>query len=208
MLRLPRIYPITNVELSGISHTGQVRSLVEAGCRFVQIREKSRSGREIFNAVTESVAIANEAGVHVIVNDRVDVAIAARAHGIHLGQDDLPPQEARRLLGDEAIIGYSTHSVEQAIDAVNLPIDYIAIGPIFATATKDRPDPIVGLENLRKVREAIGEFPLVAIGGINISNLRDVLTAGADSAAVIRGIFTQGKSAGDRFREFEQAANV
>ena len=208
MLKLPKIYPITNVELSGRSHTDQVRALADAGCRFVQIREKSRTSREIFDAVVESVSLAQGIGMKVILNDRVDIAIAARAHGVHLGQDDLSPAEARKLLGDDAIIGYSTHSVEQAIDAAKLPIDYLAIGPIFATTTKENPDPIVGLDGIRRVRDVIGGLPLVAIGGIDISSVGNVLAAGADSAAVISDLFTPGTALGDRFRALEKATSV
>lgn len=208
MLNLPKIYPITNVELSGLSHPDQVRSLADAGCRFGQIREKSGSSREIFDAVVESLSIANSFGMKLILNDRVDIAIAARVHGVHLGQDDLPPTEARKLLGDDAIIGYSTHSVEQAIAAAQLPIDYLAIGPVFATTSKENPDPVVGLDGIRMVRDAIGDFPLVAIGGINVSNLAAVLAAGADSAAIISDLFAPETNISGRFRALEEAANV
>ena len=208
MPNLPKIYPITNVELSGLSHADQVRTLADAGCRFVQIREKSASSRETFDAVLDSVSIAKERGMKIIVNDRVDIAIAAYAHGVHLGQDDLPPLEARKLLGDGAIIGYSTHSVEQSIEASRMPIDYLAIGPIFATATKKDTDPVVGLEGLRRVRDAIGDFPLVAIGGIDITNVRSVLAAGADSTAIISDLFAPGTRLVERFRALEAAASV
>ncbi len=208
MLKLPKIYPITNVELSGLSHAAQVQVLADAGCKLVQIRDKLGSSREIFDAVVESVAIANAVGMKVILNDRVDIAIAARAHGVHLGQDDLPPAEARRLLGNDAIVGFSTHSVEQAIDAVKLPVDYIAIGPIFATTTKEDPDPVVGLDGLRRVRDAIGDFPLVAIGGIHVTNLRDVLPSGADSVAIISDLFAPGTNLADRFMALAAAVTV
>lgn len=208
MLKFPKIYPITNVELSGLSHADQVRSLAEAGCRFVQIREKSGSSREIFDAVADSVSIADALGMKIILNDRVDIAIASCAHGIHLGQDDLPATEARKLLGNDAIIGYSTHSVEQAIAATKLPIDYVAIGPIFTTTTKENPDPVVGLGGLRRVRDAIGDFPLVAIGGIDLTKVSDVLAAGANSVAIISDLFRPGANLGDRFRDLEKAASV
>jgi len=208
LLQLPKIYPITNVELSGISHAAQVRALADAGCRFVQIREKDSSSREFFESVAEALSIAKSVGMKVIVNDRVDIAIATKAHGVHLGQDDLPPAEARKLLGDEAVIGYSTHSVEQAVGAARLPIDYLAIGPIFATTTKVDPDPIVGLDGLRRVRDASGDLPLVAIGGIDITNLRDVLDAGADSIAIISGLFQPGLTLAESFAALNAVANV
>jgi thiamine-phosphate pyrophosphorylase len=208
LLELPKIYPITNVELSGLSHAEQVRNLADAGCRFIQIREKSASSREMFDAVVDSLSIARERGMKIIVNDRVDIAIAARAQGVHLGQDDLPPQEARKLLGDGAIIGYSTHSVEQALEAASLPVDYLAIGPIFATTTKQDPDPVVGLDGIKRVRDAIGDFPLAAIGGIDITNVHSVLAAGADSAAIISDLFAPGVSLGGRFQSLMAAADV
>lgn len=208
MLQLPKIYPITNVELAGMPHGAQVQALADAGCKFVQIREKALSSREFFDAVVGALKVARPFGMKIIVNDRVDIAIATRSHGVHLGQDDLPPTEARKLLGDEAVIGYSTHSVEQAIEAARLPIDYLAIGPIFATATKVDPDPVVGLDGLRRVRDASGDLPLVAIGGIDVTNLREVLDAGADSIAIISGLFRPGLTLGETFGALNAAANV
>ena len=124
----------------------------------------------------------------MIINDRVDVALAIGAHGVHLGQDDLPPEAARELLGAPAIVGYSTHNVDQALEAVKLPIDYLAIGPIFPTTSKPDTFPVIGLKGLRAVRRAIGDFPLVAIGGITHANARDAIEAGADSVAVISAL--------------------
>ena len=119
------------------------------------------------------IARAND--VKIIINDRVDIALALKADGVHLGQDDLPPAEARKILGEKAIIGFSTHNFEQALQAVKLPINYLAIGPVFATQTKENPDKTIGLESVEKVREAIGDFPLVAIGGISQENFYEVL---------------------------------
>lgn len=208
MLKLPNVYPITNVELAGMPHAAQIRELAEAGCRFVQIREKSASSRAFYEEVLLSLQISKEYGMKVIVNDRVDITIAAKAHGVHLGQDDLPPAEARKLLGDDAIIGYSTHSVQQAIEAARQPIDYLAIGPIFSTKTKENPDPVVGLEGVRQVREAIGDLPLVAIGGIGLKNIAEVISSGADSAAIISGLFSPGQSLAERFQVFNEASTL
>ena len=116
------------------------------------------------------------------------MALAIGAHGVHLGQDDLPPEAARKLLGAAAILGYSTHNVDQALEAVKLPIDYLAIGPIFPTTSKPDTFPVIGLKGLRAVRRAIGDFPLVAIGGITHANARDAIEAGADSVAVISAL--------------------
>jgi thiamine-phosphate pyrophosphorylase len=104
---------------------------------------------------------------------------------VHLGQDDMPPAAARALLGDGAVVGFSTHGAEQASEASGLPVDYVAIGPVFNTSSKERPDPLVGLEGVRRVRAAIGSVPLVAIGGVTAETARAVLEAGADSVAVI-----------------------
>jgi thiamine-phosphate pyrophosphorylase len=156
----------------------------------VQVREKRASALEFYEQATAALAIAAERGVHLIINDRVDIALATGATGVHLGQDDLPPEAARRLLGEDAVIGYSTHSVAQALEAARMPIDYLAIGPVFTTSTKENPDPVVGLEGLRSVKAAIGSLPLVAIGGIKPANTAEVLAAGADSVAMISGLWT------------------
>ena len=186
--KLPRVYPLTDVRLSGLSHAEQVQLLSQGGASLIQLREKQMPALEFYEEAKAALAIAD--GVKLIVNDRVDIALAAGAHGVHLGQDDIPPDAARRLLGPEAIIGYSTHTVEQASAALNLPIDYIAIGPIFQTATKTDTSPVLGLEGLRAVRQAIGKFPLVAIGGITRANASEVIRAGADSIAVISALLS------------------
>jgi thiamine-phosphate pyrophosphorylase len=189
-LILPRIYALTDVRLSGFSHGQQVELLSAGGATLIQLREKSLPPREFYEQSKEAVDVARRRGVQLIVNDRVDVALAVGAHGVHLGQDDMPPDAARRLLGSEAVIGYSTHNIEQAIAATNLPIDYVAIGPIFATTSKSDTAPVLGLDGLRTVRQAIGAFPLVAIGGISHANAREVIEAGADSVAVISALLS------------------
>jgi len=186
--RLPRVYPLTDVQLSGLSHAEQVRLLSLGGATLVQLREKQMAGLQFYEQARAAVAVASASGVTLIINDRVDVALAVRAHGVHLGQDDMPPEAARRLLGDKAVIGYSTHNVEQAKKALTLPIDYIAIGPIFTTSSKTNPSPTLGLEGLRAVREAVGNAQLVAIGGISHSTAHAVIEAGADSVAVISAL--------------------
>jgi thiamine-phosphate pyrophosphorylase len=187
-MQLPRIYPLTDIQLTGLSHAEQVELLSFGGATLVQLREKHLPVREFYDQARKAVAVAAWRGVRLIINDRVDVALAVGAHGVHLGQDDMPPEAARDLLGPEAVIGYSTHNIEQAIAATKLSIDYLAIGPIFATTTKSDTDPVLGLEGLRAVRDAIGEFPLVAIGGITHGNARGVIEAGADSVAVISAL--------------------
>ena len=182
---LPKLYPITDRRISGLSHAGQVARLCEGGARLVQLREKHLSPREFYAEALEALRVAREFGARLIVNDRADVALAAGADGVHLGQDDLPPEAARALLGEGALIGFSTHGVGQAIEGARPAVDYVAIGPVFATSSKERPDPVVGLEGVRRVREAVGRFPVVAIGGITPESARPVLEAGADSVAVI-----------------------
>lgn len=190
-LNLPKLYPITDIRLSGVSHAEQVQRFAAAGATFVQLREKHLSPRDFYEEAAEAIRVARRCGVRLIINDRADIALAARADGVHLGQDDLWPDAARRVLGEDAIIGCSTHSVRQALEAARLSVNYIAIGPIFATLSKENPDPVVGLDGLRQVRaELRGDVPLVAIGGINRTNAADVIKAGADAVAVISTLFT------------------
>lgn len=184
-LVLPRVYPITDRKLSGLSHAEQVKALIEGGATFIQLREKELPGRDFFEDAKNALDIVRSANAKLLINDRVDLAIALGADGVHLGQNDLPPEEARKLLGDKAIIGFSTHNQKQALDALSMPIDYLAIGPVFATSTKSDPDPVVGLEGIRLAKDIVARLPLVAIGGITEQTLRDVFSAGADSAAMI-----------------------
>jgi len=187
-LSLPRIYPLTDVQISGLSHAEQVIRLSEGGATLIQVREKNAPASEFFIEAQKAVVIARQRGVRLVINDRVDIALALRADGVHLGQDDLPPEAARDLLGPEAVIGFSTHSVEQASQAVRFRIDYLAIGPIFPTTSKTNSEPPVGLEKLREVRRAVGNLPIVGIGGITYENARSVIEAGADSVAVISAL--------------------
>ena len=206
--RLPRVYALTDVQLSGHSHAEQVELLNLGGASLIQLREKRMPALEFYEQAKAAVAIAERSGVQLIINDRVDVAIAVGARGVHLGQDDLPPVAARRLLGDRAIVGYSTHNVEQALEAITLPIDYLAIGPIFQTTTKTDTSPVLGLEGLRAVRTAIGKFPLVAIGGITHANARDAIEAGADSVAVISALLSDANRITDMTRSLIQTLST
>jgi thiamine-phosphate pyrophosphorylase len=138
--------------------------------------------------------------VKIIINDRVDIALALKADGVHLGQEDLGPDAARRILGPDAIIGFSTHNLEQARLAAQMPIDYVAIGPIFGTSTKQSSNPSVGLEGLRRVRQTLTSIPLVAIGGITLENIASVLKAGADVAAIASDIWKPGMAASNRIK--------
>ena len=173
-----------------MSHAAQVEKFIEGGATFVQLREKYASPQDFYESAKEAMHVARERNVKIIINDRIDIALALKADGVHLGQEDLPPEHARKILGEKAIIGFSTHNVQQALDAIKLPIDYLAVGPVFTTRTKENPDKIVGIEIIKRVRQAIGDFPLVAIGGITAENFYSVLNAGANSAAIISDLLS------------------
>src|SRR5918998_960246 len=154
-LSLPKLYPITDARLSGLSHAEQVRRLAAGGATLVQLREKHADPRDFQRAAAEAASVARALGVVLVVNDRADIALACGADGLHLGQDDLDPAAARRVVGDDLLIGYSTHNVEQAVAAARLPVDYVAVGPVFGTITKENPDPTVGLDGVARVRAAL-----------------------------------------------------
>lgn len=183
-----RLYPVTDVRLSRLSHAEQVAKLSEGGANLIQLREKHLSPREFYDDAVEAMRVARSRGVRIIINDRVDLAMAVKADGVHLGQDDFPLQAARRLLGESAIIGLSSHNVDQAVQASLMDIDYIAVGPIFGTSTKDNPDPVVGLTGLGEIHQAVLKTPIVAIGGITSDNAPQVIKAGANAVAVISAL--------------------
>jgi len=182
---LPKLYAITDRRLSGLSHGAQIARLAAGGATLIQLREKHLSSREFYDAAEEALRIARRLGVQLIINDRVDIALALGADGIHLGQSDLPPEVARLVLGRQAIIGVSVHNEEQAQNALSFPVDYVAAGPVFTTDSKENPDPVLGLSGLRGIRRILGKRPLVAIGGINQANALAVLKSGVDTVAVL-----------------------
>lgn len=198
-MSFPRLYALTDASAPG-SHVEQVREYADAGVRIIQVRDKLASSRTLHETVVAALEITRPRGVRLIVNDRVDVALAAGADGVHVGQDDLPAGSAREILGPLAIIGISTHSLAQAAAAASLPVDYVAIGPVFATTTKANPDPVIGLEGLKAVRAAV-TTPLVAIGGITLERAPAVFAAGADSVAVVSDL-RAGASVGERVRAY------
>jgi thiamine-phosphate pyrophosphorylase len=203
---LPKVYPITDSSISGLAPAEQVRRLTEGGARFIQFREKDASGHDFYRDALAALDAARESGAKLIVNDRVDIALTIGADGVHLGQDDLPPESARAILGQNAIIGFSTHNLEQVRAAAKLPIDYIAIGPIFPTTSKVDPDDVVGLEMLSRCRREVPHLPIVAIGGINAANIVEVLAAGADSAAVISSLLSAPDRIAERFHKLKSLA--
>lgn len=184
-LDLPKVYPITDTHLSGLSHAEQVARLIEGGASLIQLRDKHAAPREFYREAAAALQVARTHNARLIINDRVDIALALKADGVHLGQTDLPVEVARSLLGKDAIIGFSTHNTQQAQLATSMPVDYIAFGPVFPTSTKQNPDPVAGLVALREVRAITRSLPLVAIGGITFANLLKAVDAGADSLAVI-----------------------
>lgn len=204
--QLPRIYPITDTRLSGLTHAEQVARLALGGATLVQLREKNLTPREFYEQVVAARDAAGRAGIQLIINDRVDIALAIGADGVHLGQDDIPPQMARAVLGPEAIIGFSTHSIKQLAAAADLPVDYVAYGPIFPTGTKADPEPSVGVAGLRQARIAAGERPLVAIGGIGAASVEAVLKSGASSVAMIGALVAEPDEIEARFARLSAMA--
>ena len=200
--QLPKIYPITDVSITGLSHLEQVKRLIEGGAELIQLREKFASPGEFYQSAKEVMDFVRGSEVRIIINDRIDIALAVAAAGVHLGQEDLSPVQARKLLGQNAIIGFSTHNVSQVVEAIDLPISYAAIGPIFETKTKENPDLVVGLEGLKKVRQSIGNFPLVAIGGIDSAAAQSVLENGADSVAVISAVLKPVERISENLKHF------
>lgn len=199
-MSFPRLYALTDASATG-SHVDQVCEFVRAGVGLIQIRDKQASGRELYEMVVASLEFTRPAGAKLIVNDRVDVALAAGADGAHVGQEDLPADTVREILGPAAIVGVSTHSALQASAAAVLPVDYVAFGPIFATTTKVNPDPVVGIEGLAAIRSIVAALPLVAIGGITIENAAAVYASGADSIAVVSDL-RKGSSVEARVRAY------
>lgn len=181
MTSLPLLYAIADAAFG--NPIILARELFDGGARLVQIRNKNSSARELFDQVVAIVKFA-PLDSRVIVNDRADIALLSGAGGVHLGQTDLPPQQIRRVLSSNQILGYSTHNLRQAISSELLPVDYIAAGPVFPTSTKTNADPVIGLDGLREICSRASR-PVVAIGGITMENARDVFACGAASVAVI-----------------------
>jgi len=207
-MRLPRLYPILDTESlarRGVAPETAAAAWIDGGAGILQIRHKGHWSRAFFASALEVARLCREAGVVCIVDDRADFALLLDA-GLHVGQDDLPPRDARRLIGADKVLGFSSHNVDQLCAAGGEPVDYVALGPVFATASKQHPDPVVGVEEVRRCR-ALLEKPLVGIGGITRDNARSVIAAGADSVAVIADLFPEpctAKSLRERMEEWQQ----
>ena len=201
-ITLPKLYAITDRRLSGISHLEQVKRLVDGGAKLIQLREKDLLPGEWIDDARRSLQYCRIHGVTLIVNDRVDLALVIDADGVHLGQTDIPVEAARRLLDADSIIGLSTHTLAQASLAITQRVDYIAFGPVFPTSTKVDTDPVVGLELLSDICRIAGSIPVVAIGGINRTNVDSVISAGAASVAVISDLISDPSNIAAHTREF------
>jgi len=204
-MKLPRVYPILDtesLEARGIPLETAAAAFLEAGAGILQIRHKSHWSRAHFAAAQAVSRLCREHGADLVINDRADFAMLLHA-GLHVGQDDLSPRDARKLIGSDSILGFSSHNLGQLCAAGGEPVDYVALGPIFSTASKRQPDPVVGVAELRRCR-ALVDKPLVAIGGITLDNAREVLEAGADSLAIIAGLLPPAPSAQSLRQRMEQ----
>lgn len=195
MIRLPRLYAVADGAFG--DPVRLAAELLDGGATLIQVRDKAASARRLLDEVDEVLSRAPR-DAHVIVNDRPDVARLTGAAGSHVGQNDLRPALARIVLSDGQWLGCSTHDLSQAIEADRAPVDYIAVGPIFPTSTKENAAPIVGLDRLREICSIV-QKPIVAIGGITIDTVQEVFNCGAASVAVIGDLLKHG-SVADRTR--------
>jgi thiamine-phosphate pyrophosphorylase len=161
---------------------------VEGGVTAVQIRGKNIEGGELFTLASAAASLLEPPGIPLIINDRADVARAVGAAGVHLGREDLPLAAARKILGPDAVIGLSVNTIDEAREAERLGADYVGLGPVFATTTKDTPLPVLGPEGVARIKATIS-LPIVAIGGLNAANVAAIMQAGADGAAVISAVW-------------------
>ncbi len=185
-MQLKSFYPILDTG-RGIDPVAAAERILEGGARLLQFRHKGFFSKDVFEQARQIAALCRSVDAMFVVNDRADIARLLDA-GLHLGQDDLSPADARRVLGEGSFIGFSTHNEAQLRAAAE--VEYVAFGPIFGTSSKLNPDPVVGLDELRRLRP-LTTRPLVAIGGITRANARSVIEAGADSVAVIGDLFPE-----------------
>lgn len=204
-LVLPKLYVILDAALLTTPERDCALRLADAGVRLIQYRNKSAYARQLLDASRELAGLLRPRGVLFFVNDRPDVAVLAGADGVHVGQEDLGIEQTRTVVGPDFRVGVSTHNLEQFQAAAGSSADYIAVGPVFSTSTKNNPDPVVGIDFLRRVRP-LTKKPIVAIGGIKLERAADVLAAGADSVVVISDILAApdpAKRAGQYLKSLE-----
>ena len=219
-MKLPRMYAILDANCFPDANAlfSAAKELVASGCTLLQYRNKSgnarvmlEQARELGRVLGQNPHFSQSRGemghpysdrtgnsVRLIMNDRADLCLATGFDGVHVGQDDLSPEAVRKIIGPDRLLGVSTHNPEQLRDADLTSADYLAIGPVFATSSKEKPDPVVGLEGVRRAR-ALTRKPLVAIGGITRANAASVIEAGADSVAVISDLLRDPRKSAEEF---------
>jgi thiamine-phosphate pyrophosphorylase len=204
MIHVPRVYPV--VDASFFQTTAEMiafsEELAAGGCTLLQYRNKPGNARVMLEQARELRRVCrtgvSDPHVRWIMNDRADLCLAAEFDGVHVGQEDLSPDSVRGIIGPERWLGVSTHNPEQLRDADLTSADYVAIGPVFATSSKDKPDPVVGLDGVRRAWQ-LTRKPLVAIGGITRANAASVIEAGADSVAVISDLLRAPRKSAEEF---------
>jgi len=199
MIQLPRLYAILDTSLAPDNETlyESAKELVAGGVTLLQYRNKSGNARQMLDQARELKRLLGDS-VKLIMNDRADLCIAAGFDGVHLGQDDLSSEGARKVVGENLLIGVSTHNPKQVAAADQTSADYLAIGPVFATSRKANPEPVIGLDGIREARR-LTRKPLVAIGGITRANCLSVVDAGADSVAVISDLIREPRKSVEEF---------
>ena len=204
MIQLPRFYAIVDASFFPTSQaiSAFADKLVEGGCTLLQYRNKGGNARVMLEQARElrrgCRTRVSDLNVRLIMNDRADLCLAAEFDGVHVGQEDLSAESVRRIIGAERWLGVSTHNPEQMAEADGSSADYVAIGPVFSTSSKEKPDPVVGLEGVRRAR-GLTRKPLVAIGGITRENAAAVIAAGADSVAVISDLLREPRKSAEEF---------
>lgn len=196
----PSLYAILDPAFASRPLISLAETLADAGVELLQLRDKRAPARETYNQAKQLCAALSPRRVRFIVNDRPDIAVISSAAGVHVGQEDLPVEAARQICGPLRWVGVSTHNLEQLQQADRTSADYIALGPIYPTGTKENPDPVVGIELLRAARR-LTRKPLVAIGGIAIARAAELFRAGADSLAIVRDLIAA-PDPGSRAREY------
>jgi thiamine-phosphate pyrophosphorylase len=204
MIQLPRLYPIVDAAFFPTSQAlaAFAEELVAGGCMLLQYRNKSGDARGMLEQARElrrrCRTRVSDLDVRLIMNDRADLCLAAEFDGVHVGQEDLSAESVRGIIGAERWLGVSTHNPEQLVEADCTPADYVAIGPVFWTSSKEKADPVVGLEGVRRAR-GLTRKPLAAIGGITRANAASVIAAGADSVAVISDLLREPRKSAEEF---------
>ena len=202
---LPRLYPIidaTTLDRAGLSITAFAATLRSAGIRFLQYRDKEGNDKAVLENAKILRSLFPVGEGTLILNDRAHLVVATEFDGLHIGQEDLSPFEARNIIGSDRILGFSTHNAAQLASGAGAPVDYLAIGPAYDTQSKDKPDPVVGLTGITEAR-ALTHKPLVAIGGITLENAPSVIDAGADSIALISALLpTPGRTTAKVLADF------